>query len=360
MRKSHGKLTRLRKRLYEGVNNRLPAVMGGRLASYCRPTAIQFLLTERCNARCVHCDIWKNEGPEDSLTFEQWRDTLTHFRHWLGPVQISLTGGEALLQPFAVDLVAHGSRIGLFMEFLTNGYWKDQTRIDRLALANPWRVTISFDGIGQTHDRIRGREGFFDRVSETIETLLRLRRERRLGYTIRLKTVVMSQNLADLEAVARFANRDGMDVLYQPIEQNYNTPDDPRWYEHSENWPRDPKAAAAAVDRLVALKGEGLAIANTFASLEVMKAYFLDPAAWLVATRAHSAAEKRTSCAALGLFQVQSNGDVKTCSFMPPVGNIKTQTPKAIWKSRPRWWISGCCMEKQMPEEEKQRRRTHP
>jgi len=344
-----------RKRVQDGVSHRLGTFAGGRFASFCRPTWISLLLTERCNARCVHCNIWQNRGPEDSPSPEQWAQALTDLRRWLGPAHVCMTGGEALLKPFTLDLVEHGVRLGLFVELLTNGFWKDQAKIERLALANPWRVTLSLDGLGETHDRVRGREGFFDYTSETIRTLVRLRREKRLGYSIRLKTVVMSHNLDALEDVARFASRDGMDVLYQPIEQNYNAADDPQWYQHSDNWPADPDQAVAAVDRLIALKQEGLAIANTLDSLEVMKAYFRDPAAWLASTQAHTAHEKRASCAALGLLQVQSNGDVKTCSSMPPVGNIKTQPLRQIWKHRPRWWISGCCMERRMSEEEKER-----
>lgn len=350
------KLRWAHKRLSDGVSNRLRTFAGGRFAAFCRPTWISLLLTERCNARCLHCDIWKNRGPEDSPTQEQWAAALTDLRRWLGPAHVCLTGGEALLKPYAIDLVEHGARLGLFIELLTHGFWKDQSKIERLALANPWRVTLSLDAIGEIHDRIRGREGFCDRAAQTIETLIRLRKERKLGYSIRLKTVVMSHNLEALDDVARFATRDGVDVLFQPIEQNYNMADDPQWYEHSDNWPADPAAAVRAVDRLIRLKRDGLSIANTAQSLEVMRAYFSDPAAWLVSTQAHTAHEQKALCAALGLLQIQSNGDVKTCSQQPPVGNIKTRSLREIWKNRPRWWISGCCMERRMSEEERRQR----
>ncbi|HBO43922.1 MAG TPA: hypothetical protein DD670_08325 [Planctomycetaceae bacterium] len=336
------------KRIQDGLSYRFRTFAGGRFASLCRPTSIAILLTERCNARCVHCNIWQNRGPEDSPSPEQWSSVFINLRRWLGPAQVCVTGGEALLYPYAVDLIEQGVRLGLFVELLTNGFCSDQKTIERLALADPWRITLSLDGLGTVHDRIRGRDGFFTRTEETIRTLLRIRREKQLAYSIRLKTVVMSHNLEALEDVARFANRDGMDVLYQPIEQNYSTAEDPGWYRHSDNWPADPERAVTAVDRLIRLKHEGLAIANTVENLDVMKAYFRDPAAWRVATQAHTAHEKKATCAALGLLQIQANGDVRTCCFMPPVGNIKTQTPRAIWKTRPKWWISGCCMERRM------------
>src|SRR5512134_2635434 len=91
-----------RRELYEGFNYRLRSFAGGRWASYCRPTSIVFLLTELCNARCLHCYIWKNRGKEDSPTVEQWKTVLSDLRSWLGPVQVSFSGGEALLRPFTV------------------------------------------------------------------------------------------------------------------------------------------------------------------------------------------------------------------------------------------------------------------
>src|SRR6476646_8723216 len=97
------------KRVYDGVNYRLRTIGGGRWAAHCRPTSISLLLTELCNARCVHCDIWKNRGKEDSPTLDQWKTVVSDLRAWLGPVQVTLTGGEALLRPFTTDLVAYAS-----------------------------------------------------------------------------------------------------------------------------------------------------------------------------------------------------------------------------------------------------------
>ena len=101
----------LHKRLYESLNYRLPGFWGGRLAGLCRPNSISFLITERCNARCVHCNIWTNRGREDSLTEAEWKVALADLRSWLGPVQVTLTGGEALLVPYTPALVRYGAGV---------------------------------------------------------------------------------------------------------------------------------------------------------------------------------------------------------------------------------------------------------
>jgi MoaA/NifB/PqqE/SkfB family radical SAM enzyme len=334
------------KRLYEGWNYRLRNLAGGRFASRCRPTSIVFLLTELCNAKCVHCDIWKNTGREDSPAPEQWKQALTDLRRWLGPVHVCFSGGEALMKPFTVDLVSHASSLGLFLEILTHGYWEDQTKIERLAAARPWKVTISVDGLGETHTAIRGRPRFWERTSRTIETLKRVRAEKGLRYTIRLKNVIMSHNLHDTAEVAKFGNQEGMEVFYQPIEQNYNTPDDPQWYLYSENWPKDPAAAAARVRELMDLKRQGYRIANSMDQLQAMILYFADPDAHRVAIMTHNAHEARRSCAALTNLQLQANGDVTVCTGASAVGNIKYAGIREIWERRPRLWEAGCCLER--------------
>ena len=54
--------------------------------------------------------------------------------------------------------------------------------------------------------------------------------------------------------MAKFAAENGMEVFYQAVEQNYNTAEDARWFETSENWPTDtPQAVALAAPRKVIL-----------------------------------------------------------------------------------------------------------
>ena len=334
------------RRIHSGWNYRLRNVASGRWAHLCRPTSIVLLLTERCTAKCVHCDIWKNTGREDSPSPEQWKQVVTDIRQWLGSVQITYSGGEALIKPFTVDLVSHASSLGLFVEILTHGYWEDQGKIERLAKAKPSRVTISFDGIGETHTLVRGRPKFWDRTSRTIETLQRVRKEHHLDFTIRLKNVIMSHNLHDTVEVAKFGNQEGMDVFYQAIEQNYNTPDDTQWYLHSDNWPKDTGKAVANIEQLIQLKQQGYRIANSVPQLEAMIDYFRDPDRNRFAIMAHSAHESRRSCAAITNLQLQANGDVTVCTGVPPVGNIKETAIRTIWENRPRLWKGGCCLEK--------------
>ena len=345
---------KLYRRIHGGVQFRLRHFASGRFATHCRPVSIAILITERCNAKCVHCDIWKNRGQESNPTADHWKNVLRQLAEWLGPVQVTLTGGEALLRAYTPDLAAYGRSLGLFIEVLTHGYWLEQSRIEQLALANPGRITVSCDGVGDTHSLVRGREKFWHYTHTTLRNLKLLREENNLGYSILLKTVVMDQNLHDVANVARFADANEMEVFYQPIEQNYNTAEDPLWFEHSPTWPRDTAKAVEAVQELIRLKQNSYPIANSMAQLEVMIRYFQDPDAMRVRVQAHSAHETSLSCAALTMIQIQSNGDVKFCSSQPPLGNIVHTPIREIWNNRPHWWEQGCCQYARFSTKEKQ------
>jgi MoaA/NifB/PqqE/SkfB family radical SAM enzyme len=340
--------------LYESLHYRLRTVAGGRFASFCRPVSIILLVTENCSAKCLHCDIWKNRIREET-TLEEWKTLLSDLRNWLGPVHVTISGGEALMKGYTIDLVTHARSIGLFLEILTHGYWKDQNKIERLARANPWKVTMSLDGLGETHTLVRGRPNFWEMSHTSLKTLLRLRKEENLGYTVRLKNVLMSYNMDDTVKLAKFAEQDGVEIFFQPIEQNYNTPDDPQWYLHSENWPKDTNRVIANVRELIAMKKSGTShIANSLQQLEAMIPYFQDPDASRVAVQTHSAHEKRRSCNALTTLQLQSNGDVTVCTGVPPVGNFRDTPIRKIWESRPHFWAEDCCLEKRCSDAELQ------
>ena len=335
-------------RLHAAINRRLYRVGHGRFAGLCRPSSPTLLLTERCNARCIHCDIWKNRGAEERPALADWKRLLTELRNWLGPVQVVLTGGEALLNPHTIELIAHGRSLGLWIELLSHGYWKDQSKIEELIMAHPSRVTISLDSVNETHNLIRGRNGFVDQTKLTIQTLTRLRKEQQLKMEMLLKTVIMRQNLEQVCAVAHFANEHGLKVFYQPIEQNYNTVEDPEWFRRNETWPDDPLKAANIVRQLCELKQQGLPIANSLAQLKIMIPYFLDPAASRIAIQSHTAHERDLRCSAATMLQIQANGDVNICTAKPPVGNIKSQSIREIWRRRPYWWQAGCCLQERM------------
>ena len=222
-------------------------------------------------------------------------------------------------------------RSGLLVEHLTHGFWLDQTRIEKMAMGRPWRVTISCDGIGATHDKIRGKEHFFETVETTIQTLLRLRREHKLGYIIRLKTVIMEHNLHDVadDCALRPDPRPGGVLSAHRAElQHARGPDLVRAQRQLAQGSRAGRGRRAGADRAQA---PGLADRQLRAP-----ARGDDP----LLPRSRAAADphpepqahEKPLCSALTTIQIQSNGDVKSCWCMDPIGNIKETPIRQIWE----------------------------
>jgi len=343
----------LHNRIHSAIQYRLRHRFNGRFADLCRPASIAVLFTDHCTAKCVHCDIWKNLDRETTLTPDEWRTFFTDLRAWLGPVQVSVTGGEALMKAWTPEVVAHASSIGLLTEVLTHGYWEDQKKIERLALARPWKVTLSVDGIGEVHTLVRGRVGFWERTSRSIETLRRMRTEHNLSYMIRLKHVLMAQNIGEAVKVAEYANREGMEVCFQGVTQNYNTPENPDWFYDAPTFPKDVKPVVAQIRELMALRAKGWNIVNPDFEFEAMIAYFEDPAAHRAAAAGHTLKDTRRHCAALTNLEVRPDGTVYDCPQKPPVGDLRQHSIREIWNNRPKAWRSGCCLETRLTQNEK-------
>jgi len=117
----------------------------------------------------------------------------------------------------------------------------------------------------------------FDSLSICDNVAMGLRKEHKLDFEIRLKTVIMRQNIEHVSDVAHYASQEGMHVFYQPIEQNYDTDEDPKWFEHSPTFPNDREKAVEVVNHLIQPKRDGLHIANSYAQLQAMIPYFRNP-----------------------------------------------------------------------------------
>ena len=137
-----------------------------------KPTDVIILLTNRCNARCLHCHSWKLDSKISELTTNEWKKTLKELHKWLGPIFLSITGGETLLRKDSVEIAEYAAKLGFWAEFLTNGYLMDDKKAVQLVKSGVKRIKISLDGSKvEIHDLIRGKKGFFEKTTKALETL---------------------------------------------------------------------------------------------------------------------------------------------------------------------------------------------
>jgi MoaA/NifB/PqqE/SkfB family radical SAM enzyme len=129
------------------------------------PTDVSIITTYRCQMRCKMCDIW--EHPTDSkreITAKEL-EILPGFKF------VNVTGGEPFVRRDLEDLVEVLFKKSDRIVISTSGY--HYKRILKLAERFPdIGIRVSIEGLSQHNDRLRGREGGFDRG---LKTLLGLR-----------------------------------------------------------------------------------------------------------------------------------------------------------------------------------------
>jgi radical SAM protein with 4Fe4S-binding SPASM domain len=146
------------------------------------------------------CNIWKTEGAGDldAALLEKLPATLRY---------VNISGGEPFLRQDLSELAAAVlatcpraqiiiSSNGLVLEKRVRETMAElqQTYGDRVGLA------VSVDGIGNTHDRIRGIPGAFERVLALVKGL------KEDGVTnLRLAFTAVDENVSDFHKVYRFS-----------------------------------------------------------------------------------------------------------------------------------------------------------
>jgi MoaA/NifB/PqqE/SkfB family radical SAM enzyme len=118
-----------------------------------------FALTEHCNLRCPHCirdDVTTVRNLPEDLLFR----TVDGARALVGPVTVSMTGGEPTLHPRWDAIVAGLHERGVPYRFVTNG-WHMRRLMPGLTRHPPESVRVSLSGATEeVHDEDRGRDSF--------------------------------------------------------------------------------------------------------------------------------------------------------------------------------------------------------
>lgn len=156
-------------------------------------------VTQRCNLSCKHCgsDCGRQPRPGE-LTTREWLTFIDFVAQQYGTRQLTavVTGGEPLCSPDIQQLLAGLKKNGLAWGMVSNGWALDPRHMDMLVANNIRSLTISLDGMQESHDWLRGRTGSFERAVQA----LRLASAANLRW-LDVVTCVHPRNLKELPDV---------------------------------------------------------------------------------------------------------------------------------------------------------------
>lgn len=182
-----------------------------------RPIILHLTVTNRCNLKCVMCNIWKSRPKEEvgSAALARIKNSplSKHLRI------LDITGGEPFLADLNLVIEQLGGKNIRIVLITTNGLLTDkivETAREMLKrYSSTLVINVSIDGIGEIHDRIRGGEGTFRRAEQTLQELLALASEfPRLRPTV--KFTILPDNHRQLLSVYRWTRGLGATFTVKP------------------------------------------------------------------------------------------------------------------------------------------------
>ena len=133
-----------------------------------------FELTHKCNLECIHCgsDCVKNETIPD-LPTEKIIEVLKEIKSHQDSkkVMIVLSGGEPTIYPGVWELGRNIYDLEFPWGMVTNGFAWTKHTIAQAKKARMHSVTVSLDGLEDTHNWLRGHPESFKRAKKAIEML---------------------------------------------------------------------------------------------------------------------------------------------------------------------------------------------
>jgi MoaA/NifB/PqqE/SkfB family radical SAM enzyme len=268
----------------------------------------------RCNCRCVMCDIWRRtvEREIDQAELDRHLDDIVS----LGVEQVVLTGGEPLMHTDLFRLAAPLRARGMRITLLSTGLLlrRDAERV----AASMDDAIVSLDGPREVHDGIRRVPGAYDRLAEGVRAIHRQSRE----FPVSARCTVQAPNaehLRETVAAARSMGLRSISFLAADLDSTA--------FDRLKVWSESRKAAIApelaTLEREIeCLIAEGLAggfVLESPAKLRRIASHF----------RAYYGLESPAAprCNAPWVSAVwEANGDVRPCFFHPPIGSTVNGT----------------------------------
>jgi SynChlorMet cassette radical SAM/SPASM protein ScmF len=169
---------------------------------------IYFYLTEGCNCKCRHCWITPKyeaggDGKWPYIALPVFKKVIEQGRR-LGVSSIKLTGGEPLIHPDILDILAYVESTGLRLVVETNGLaCTPEIAAAIKRCSNPF-VSVSLDGAkAETHNWVRGVDIAYDGALNGVRNLVEV------GIHPQLIMSLVRRNKDQIEELVQLAEKIG-------------------------------------------------------------------------------------------------------------------------------------------------------
>lgn len=161
------------------IVNILKSIIKNKLGITQYPSFVTYLVTWRCNGRCVFCDVWKKKPLiSEELSVDEIKKIFKQFKKI---DVLRLSGGEPFLRSDLAEIInaIDEACSPTMIHITTNGILTEQIikTIKDVKHLNKINIKISIDNVGEKHDASRGVPGAYDRAINTIKELVKIRQE---------------------------------------------------------------------------------------------------------------------------------------------------------------------------------------
>ena len=153
--------------------------------------------TLRCNLKCLHCGSdCHSESSIPDLPFEDFFNAIKPLKNKYthNSIIVAITGGEPLLRPDLCDCGLALRKNGFRWGIVTNGFMYNETMHAKLLSAGMGAVTLSLDGLEQTHNWLRNNPKSFQKAIQALDLISS---SKQLTYDV--VSCVHKRNLHELE-----------------------------------------------------------------------------------------------------------------------------------------------------------------
>ncbi len=165
-------------------------------------------LIRRCNLTCKHCySISADKDFPGELSTQEVFNTMDDLKKFHVPVLI-LSGGEPLMRPDIFDISKRAKEMGFYVGLSTNGTMINESNIDAIAAIGYDYVGISIDGVRETHDKFRRKQGAFD------ESMHGIRLCHQVGIKVGMRFTLTVDNADELPELLNIMEQEKIDKFY--------------------------------------------------------------------------------------------------------------------------------------------------